>query len=95
MDKVGKDGVITVEVENNPDQVSVLVYNNGKNVTPEDLETIFDKFYQSQNQNIKKPIGSGLGLAISRQIVELHHGKIWATNHETAGVTFTFTIPKS
>jgi signal transduction histidine kinase len=89
------NGIITVEVENDLDQVSILVYNNGKNVTPQDLETIFDKFYQSQNQNIKKPIGSGLGLAISRQIVELHQGKIWATNHETAGVTFTFTLPKS
>ncbi len=89
------NGIITVEVENDLDQVSILVYNNGKNVTPEDLETIFDKFYQSQNQNIKKPIGSGLGLAISRQIVELHHGKIWASNHETEGVTFTFTLPKS
>ncbi|MBL0012519.1 MAG: sodium:proline symporter [Flavobacterium sp.] len=89
------DGIISIKVEENQDQVSIHVYNNGKSITTEDLETIFDKFYQSQNQNIKKPIGSGLGLAISRQIVELHQGKIWATNHETAGVTFTFTIPKS
>jgi len=89
------DGIISIKVEETPEQISIHVYNNGKNVAAEDLETIFDKFYQSQNQNIKKPIGSGLGLAISRQIVELHQGKIWATNHDTEGVTFTFTLPKS
>jgi signal transduction histidine kinase len=89
------NGAISISVEENPEEVSIHIYNNGKNVNPEDLETIFDKFYQSQNQNIKKSIGSGLGLAISRQIVELHQGKIWATNHESEGVAFTFTLPKS
>jgi signal transduction histidine kinase len=37
---------------------------------------IFDKFYQSRNQNIKKPVGSGLGLAICKQIIEHHKGSI-------------------
>ncbi|NHM06854.1 sodium:proline symporter [Flavobacterium sp. CYK-4] len=87
-------GVIKVEVEEVPDLVRIHIFNNGKNVVEEDIEAIFDKFYQSQNQNIKKPIGSGLGLAISRQIVELHHGEIWARNHQPTGVTFTFTLPK-
>ena len=62
-------------------------------VNPDDLETIFEKFYQSSNQNIRKPIGSGLGLAICKQIIEAHKGKIWVTNVEK-GVTFSFTIPK-
>jgi signal transduction histidine kinase len=34
----------------------------------------FDKFYQSRNQNVKKPIRSGLGLAICKQIIEHHKG---------------------
>lgn len=87
------DGIIKITVEPNQTNSSIKVFNNGKNVNPEELEAIFDKFYQSVNQNIKKPIGSGLGLAISKQIVELHQGKIWAENHSSGGVTFIFTIP--
>jgi signal transduction histidine kinase len=42
-----------------------------------------DKFYQSRNQNIKKPIGSGLGLAICKQIIEHHKGTIKALPNVT------------
>lgn len=87
------NGVITIQVTAEENFLNVAVFNNGKPVNPDELETIFDKFYQSQNQNVKKPIGSGLGLAISRQIIEMHHGKIWATNPESGGVIFTFTLP--
>ncbi|RZJ72752.1 ATP-binding protein [Flavobacterium sp.] len=86
-------GRITVSLEKQPDEIRISVYNNGRNINPEDLDFVFDKFYQSTDQNIKKPIGSGLGLAISQQIVELHKGRIWAENHSPKGVTFTFTIP--
>jgi signal transduction histidine kinase len=57
-----------------------------------DLETIFDKFYQSNNQNIKKPVGSGLGLSISKQIIEYHKGTIWAKEQEN-GACIVFTLP--
>jgi signal transduction histidine kinase len=43
--------------------------------------THFDKFYQSRDQNVKKPVGSGLGLAICKQIIEHHKGKIWVKAH--------------
>ena len=85
-------GVISVSVSKNEDTLIVDVFNNGKNINPEDLDAIFEKFYQSSNQNIKKPIGSGLGLAICKQIIEVHKGKISAEN-ETNGVRFSFTIP--
>jgi len=87
------DGIITIGVEQTETETSIQIYNNGKNVNPDEADAIFEKFYQSVNQNIKKPIGSGLGLAISKQIIEMHKGKIWASNHELEGVTFIFTIP--
>jgi Na+/proline symporter/signal transduction histidine kinase len=90
-----KNGVITIDIEKQDHCIAIIVYNNGRAVNDEELESIFDKFYQSQNQNIKKPIGSGLGLAISRQIIEMHNGKIWAENIETGGVKFIFTLPIS
>lgn len=89
-----KAGIIIITLSENEDEyLKVNVFNNGKGVNPEDLESIFDKFYQSSNQNIKKPIGSGLGLAICKQIIEAHKGKIWAENVQN-GVTFSFTLPK-
>jgi Na+/proline symporter/signal transduction histidine kinase len=87
------NGKITISIIENKDVVEVSIHNNGKGIKGEDFEAIFDKFYQSRNQNVKKPIGSGLGLAICKQIIEHHKGKIWAESTEGAGATFIFTLP--
>ena len=87
------DGIISLEITEKQDAIYITVLDNGKGINCYDFENIFDKFYQSDNQNIKKPVGSGLGLAICKQIVELHGGKIWAQNNKTNGACFTFTLP--
>lgn len=73
--------------------LELTVSDNGSGIPQEDLPYIFDKFYQSNNQNIIKPEGSGLGLAISKQIIENHEGKIWVKNNKKTGVTFGFKLP--
>ena len=88
------NGLITLAVYDKFDFVQVEVSDNGKGITDADFENIFDKFYQSTNQNFKKPIGSGLGLAICKQIIEHHKGNIWAANNATGGACLTFTLPK-
>jgi Na+/proline symporter/signal transduction histidine kinase len=87
------DGKISIKVIENSYVIEVQIHNNGKGILKEDFEAIFDKFYQSRNQNVKKPIGSGLGLAICKQIIEHHRGRIWAENTAGNGVTFSFTLP--
>ncbi|MFV5691088.1 ATP-binding protein [Flavobacterium sp. LT1R49] len=87
------NGKITISIHENKDVVEVSIHNNGKGIKDDDFEAIFDKFYQSRNQNVKKPIGSGLGLAICKQIIEHHKGKIWAESTEGNGATFIFTLP--
>ena len=88
------NGLITLAVYDKHDYLQIEVSDNGKGIASSDFEAIFDKFYQSTNQNFKKPIGSGLGLAICKQIVEHHKGKIWARNNATGGACLTFTLPK-
>lgn len=88
-----ENGVIIIEIESEGDLIITKVGDNGKGINPNDLNNIFDKFYQSVNQNIKKPVGSGLGLAISKQIVEHHGGKIWAQNNADGGACTIFTLP--
>jgi signal transduction histidine kinase len=83
--------VISYQIVN--DEVMVCVNDNGKGVPEEDLEYIFNRFYQSKNQNTIKPEGSGLGLAICKRIVERHGGKIWAEAKNNPGTTFVFHLP--
>ncbi len=87
------DGLITIQVVDKEEFIQVSVTDNGKGIDKNDFENIFDKFYQSSNQNIKKPIGSGLGLAICKQIVEYHKGKIWVQD-SVKGACIVFTLPK-
>ena len=86
-------GEIILNYKNGTGGLEVTVKDNGKGIPKQDLAFIFDKFFQSKNQNIIKPAGSGLGLAISKTIIENHEGKIWAKNNQKSGVTFGFQIP--
>lgn len=87
-----EQGIIQTKFSQKDDNLIIKIFNTGKNIPDEDLKLIFDKFYQSKNQNIRKPTGSGLGLAISKKITEAHGGNIKAEN-SGLGVTFTITLP--
>jgi len=89
-----KEGVIIIKVEDIEDYIQTSVHDNGKGINDNDHEAIFEKFYQSVNQNIKKPVGSGLGLAICKQIIEYHKGKIWV-QPSVKGACVVFTLPKN
>ena len=86
-------GRIDVEYKMINNFIEVYVIDNGKPIPEEDFDYIFDKFYQSINQNTIKPEGSGLGLAISKQIIEQHNGEIWAKKGNKNGATFVFKLP--
>ncbi|MDQ1162610.1 signal transduction histidine kinase [Chryseobacterium sp. SORGH_AS 447] len=87
-----ENGTIQTKLSEKENEVVIKIFNTGKHIPEEDLELIFDKFYQSKNQNILKPTGSGLGLAISKKIVQAQGGSIKAEN-SGLGVTFTVTLP--
>jgi signal transduction histidine kinase len=69
------------------------IQDNGVGIAKEFQRLIFDKFFQAEDQTIKKPKGSGLGLAISKKIVELHQGQIWVESEVGHGSKFTFMLP--
>lgn len=89
-----ENGLITTEIHDVEKSVIIEIHNNGKPIPEEDLEFIFDKFYQSKTQNLRKQSGSGLGLAICRKILEAHGGKINAENTET-GVKMNVILPQN
>jgi signal transduction histidine kinase len=85
-------GMIQTKFKEKDNQLKISIFNTGKTIPKEDLEFIFEKFYQSKNQNLRKPVGSGLGLAICKKIMLAQNGDIEAKNKEI-GVTFDISLP--
>ncbi len=71
-------------------QFHFSVADNGFGIYEEDLQKIFDRFYQGK-EHVQS--GYGLGLAIVQSIVELHHGKINVESKRGVGTTFHVTLP--
>jgi signal transduction histidine kinase len=68
------------------------VSDNGPGMTPEDMNHLFDRFWQARDVDSR---GIGLGLTISKGIVEAHGGRIWVESEPGSGSTFSFSIPAS
>lgn len=89
------EGEINIELNSDKNKIFCSIADNGKGIEKEDVPYIFDKFYQSKNQHLKKPLGSGFGLAICKQIVEMHKGKIYVDESYQNGAKFNLEIPKT
>jgi two-component system sensor histidine kinase GlrK len=73
--------------------VEVRVSDTGAGIPAEEVERIFDKFYQSPYHRRERQRGTGLGLAIARHIVEAHGGRIWVESQLGKGSTFVVALP--
>ncbi len=87
------DTEIELLLKENPDEWMIKVINQGKNISKEKLDRIFDQFFRLDGSRASATGGAGLGLAISKEIVELHGGKIVAESKEES-ICFTVTFPK-
>lgn len=73
-----------------PDQVALTICDKGIGIAPEQIDQIFQRFYQAHTGKFG---GMGLGLYVSRQIVELHGGHITVESSLGNGSCFTITMP--
>ncbi len=88
--KFSHQGQIRVEASRIENCIRCAVIDQGSGIPPENLDRIFDRFYQGKNASK----GSGIGLSIAKAWVEAHGGKIWAESEgEGKGATVTFTLP--
>jgi two-component system sensor histidine kinase ChvG len=93
-------GAVTVallEVEDDL-PVRIRVEDVGPGIPPDNLETVFERFYTSRPKGAAFGSNSGLGLSIVRQIVEAHGGRVWAENRrgddgQVAGARFEIALP--
>jgi DICT domain-containing protein/signal transduction histidine kinase len=88
-------GQISVQTEfNGGIMLEVTVADTGRGIERNQLETVFDRFYQEEGALRRTTGGTGLGLAICRQIVTGWGGEIWADSAgKDQGSSFHFTIP--
>lgn len=88
-------GVVTVSAGKEGDMAKISVSDTGIGMREEDMPKLFQKFVQLDSGISRKYGGTGLGLAITKQLVEMHGGKITVESSYGKGSTFTILLPIS
>lgn len=78
--------------ENGPDHIELSVSDNGKGLSEEAQQKIFERFYQTDNHDMPKT-GTGIGLTMSLEYAQLHGGTIKVNSAPGTGSIFTFVLP--
>jgi len=88
------DSVIKLILTETDEEAKIEIYDNGKGVSKETLEKIFDRFYKADKSRSNRASGTGLGLHIARKIIADHGGRIWAQSKNGSGTSIFFTLKK-
>lgn len=86
-------GVITCRLLETQNHVILSISDQGLGIPKKDLNHVFDRFFRVDKARSRAQGGTGLGLAISKEVIEMHHGKIWADSVEGQGTTFYISLP--
>ena len=90
-----EQGQIVFRVHQLNGDLQMRITDSGAGIHPDDIEHIFDRFYQSKQPGLNAQGGTGIGLALSQELAKLHHGSIQVESQPGAGSEFTFSfIPK-
>jgi signal transduction histidine kinase len=86
---------VIVSIQASEEQMQVDVKDNGVGIDPAVQHRIFDRFYRGEDPLVLATSGFGLGLSLSKNLIEMHGGKIWFTSSGIPGEgsVFSFTIP--
>lgn len=76
-----------------PDLLILSVEDTGVGIPESQYDAVFQEFEQGDGSTVRRFAGTGLGLTISKQLIELHGGRIWFTSRVGEGSTFFCTFP--
>ncbi len=86
-------GHVRISLRTQHDGVTVCVADDGPGIPEEALPRLFERFWRGEPSRSRVTGGSGLGLAIAHQIIQAHHGRIWAEPTSGGGLTICFWLP--
>ena len=86
-------GTVTVSAHAEGGMARITVEDEGPGIPPDNLESIFERFYTERPADQGFGKNSGLGLSIARQITTGLNGRIWAENREQGGARFVVVLP--
>jgi signal transduction histidine kinase/ligand-binding sensor domain-containing protein/DNA-binding response OmpR family regulator len=87
-------GNISVDLQlQSPEQLAIMVKDNGIGIPAEQQEKIFERFFQHDIPGSLVNQGSGIGLSITREFVKLHGGSISVDSTPDMGSCFTILLP--
>ena len=94
--KYSPDGSdILVRIKETHKSIIFSITDQGLGIPQQSLPHLFERFYRVDKARSREQGGTGLGLALSKEIIELHGGRIWAESIEGKGSTFSFELPYS
>jgi PAS domain S-box-containing protein len=88
------EGKVNIRLINNPHFVQVSVQDTGIGIPPDQIQKIFEHFYQLEDHMIRTRGGAGVGLSIVKEIINLHQGDVWVKSVPGQDTQFSFRIPK-
>jgi signal transduction histidine kinase len=88
-----KDGAVSIKGTREGGFIRYDVKDTGIGISAQNLSHIFDDFYRTEDERIKKIPGTGLGLTIAKKIVDSHFGRIEVESQPEKGSTFSVFLP--
>jgi signal transduction histidine kinase len=88
-----KGGLVRVNCMVDSESVQLCISDTGIGMRPEQQSHLSEPLYRANSSNTTLS-GTGLGLAITRQIIELHGGKVWVESERDIGTKVRLTLPR-
>ncbi len=93
--KFGKDLPVLLEIRRQENDLFIAVEDHGVGIAPQDLEKVFEAFYQVSHGNRRKFGGTGLGLSIVKKLTEELKGRIFVFSEPDKGSRFEIILPET
>ena len=87
-------GRVRLTVAEDETEIRAEVTDTGPGIAPDDQERLFKAFVQLYDPGAEGYHGTGLGLTLTKQLAELHGGRVWLRSEVGKGSTFGFALPR-